>query len=67
MSGACPLSIWDGNPLAEILGVRYPIIQAPMAGGPTTPELVAAVSEAGGLGRRHGRFGWLGRLGIGNV
>lgn len=29
---------------------RYPIIQAPMAGGATTPELVAAVSNAGGLG-----------------
>ncbi len=27
-----------------------PIIQAPMAGGATTPELVAAVSQAGGLG-----------------
>jgi len=29
---------------------RYPIIQAPMAGGPNTPELVAAVSNAGGIG-----------------
>ncbi|MBK1888484.1 nitronate monooxygenase [Undibacterium sp. 14-3-2] len=29
---------------------QYPIIQAPMAGGATTPELVAAVSEAGALG-----------------
>lgn len=27
-----------------------PIIQAPMAGGPSTPELAAAVGEAGGLG-----------------
>ena len=27
-----------------------PIVGAPMAGGPTTPALVAAVSEAGGLG-----------------
>jgi nitronate monooxygenase len=44
------VSLWDGNPLAELLGVRFPIIQAPMAGGPTTPELVAAVSEAGALG-----------------
>src|SRR4051794_27876515 len=34
----------------ERLGVRLPIIQAPMAGGPDTPELAAAVSEAGGLG-----------------
>lgn len=29
---------------------RYPIIQAPMAGGATTPQLVAAVSNAGALG-----------------
>lgn len=28
----------------------FPIIAAPMAGGPTTPELVAAVTEAGGFG-----------------
>jgi nitronate monooxygenase len=32
------------------LGIRCPIIQAPMAGGPATPELVAAVSSAGALG-----------------
>lgn len=32
------------------LGVRLPVIQAPMAGGATTPELVAAVSNAGALG-----------------
>ncbi|MCX4848101.1 nitronate monooxygenase [Streptomyces sp. NBC_00893] len=29
---------------------RYPIVQAPMAGGTSCPQLVAAVSEAGGLG-----------------
>ncbi len=29
---------------------RRPIVQAPMAGGPSTPELAAAVSNAGGLG-----------------
>lgn len=28
----------------------YPIIQAPIGGGPTTPGLVTAVAEAGGLG-----------------
>ena len=33
-----------------MLGIELPIIQAPMAGGVTTPDLVAAVSEAGGLG-----------------
>ncbi len=36
--------------LCDLLGIRYPIVQAGMAGGPTTPELVAAVSNAGGLG-----------------
>ncbi|NDU76652.1 nitronate monooxygenase [Actinomadura sp. DSM 109109] len=29
---------------------ELPIVQAPMAGGPSTPELAAAVSNAGGLG-----------------
>jgi nitronate monooxygenase len=32
------------------LGIERPILQAPMAGGPTTTALVAAVSNAGGLG-----------------
>ncbi|UTW50587.1 nitronate monooxygenase [bacterium SCSIO 12827] len=32
------------------LGMTLPVIQAPMAGGSDTPELVVAVSEAGGLG-----------------
>lgn len=32
------------------VGIEHPIIQGPMAGGPSTPELVAAVSNAGGLG-----------------
>src|ERR1051325_7888625 len=32
------------------LGIAHPIIQAPMGGGGSTPALVAAVSEAGGLG-----------------
>ncbi|MCL6593380.1 MAG: nitronate monooxygenase [Alicyclobacillus sp.] len=36
--------------LTQLLGVRYPIVLAGMAGGLTTPELVAAVSNAGGLG-----------------
>lgn len=36
------------NPLTD-LGIRYPIIQAPMA-GTATPALAAAVSNAGGLG-----------------
>lgn len=36
--------------LCDRLGIALPIIQAPMAGGWTTPELAAAVSESGGLG-----------------
>jgi nitronate monooxygenase len=38
------------NTLAKRIGINYPIILAPMAGGPSTPELVASVCEAGGLG-----------------
>ena len=36
----------------ELLGLplRWPIVGAPMAGGPSTPRLAAAVSDAGGLG-----------------
>jgi nitronate monooxygenase len=40
---------WPGNRSTELLGVEYPIVQAPMA-SVSTPELVAAVSNAGGLG-----------------
>lgn len=36
--------------ICHLLGIEYPIIQAGMAGGPATPELAAAVIEAGGLG-----------------
>ena len=38
-----------GARVCELLGVRYPIVQAGMAVH-TSPELVAAVSNAGGLG-----------------
>ncbi|WP_312473134.1 nitronate monooxygenase [Neobacillus sp.] len=41
--------MWE-NELTRELIIKYPIIQAPMAGGITSPELVAAVSNAGGLG-----------------
>src|SRR4051812_11883511 len=36
--------------LCAKLGIRVPIIQAPMAGGPSSQELVAACSAAGALG-----------------
>ncbi|MEA3051981.1 MAG: nitronate monooxygenase [Sphingomonadales bacterium] len=35
---------------AASLGIDHPILKAPLAGAGDTPELVAAVSEAGGLG-----------------
>ena len=37
------------NPALSLLGIRFPVIQAPMAGVSTVP-MAAAVSEAGGLG-----------------
>jgi nitronate monooxygenase len=40
----------DHRGVAPLLGTTLPIVQAPMAGGITTPALVAAVSEAGALG-----------------
>ena len=36
--------------LMQKLSMTYPVIQAPLAGGGDTPELVAAVGEAGALG-----------------
>lgn len=44
------MSGWAETPFARLLGLSYPIVQAPMAGGPSTPELAVAVSEAGALG-----------------
>jgi len=41
---------WPTTKVTQLLGISFPIIQAPMAGGATIPELVAAVSNAGGLG-----------------
>src|SRR5260221_12616447 len=38
------------NEFLRRLGIEHPVIQGPMGGGPSTPELVAAVSNAGGLG-----------------
>lgn len=47
---------WPLTKVTELLNISLPIIQAPMAGGATTPELVAAVSEAGGLGSLGGGY-----------
>lgn len=40
---------WPDRRVLEMFGIELPIIQAPMAGN-TTPEMVIAVCEAGGLG-----------------
>jgi nitronate monooxygenase len=41
---------WAQSSLTARLGLRLPVVQAPMAGGLSAPRLVAAVCEAGGLG-----------------
>src|ERR687886_409707 len=41
--------MWPKTELIDLLKITHPIIQAPMVGA-STPELVAAVSNAGGLG-----------------
>lgn len=43
------MSDWTENTLTTRLGIRFPIIQAPMAGA-STPAMAAAVTRAGGLG-----------------
>ena len=40
---------WSDRRILDLFGIDVPIIQAPMAGA-TSPEMVIAVSEAGGLG-----------------
>jgi nitronate monooxygenase len=46
---------WDTEAVRR-LGIEVPIVSAPMGGGPSTPALVAAVSEAGGLGSLAGGY-----------
>ena len=41
--------MWPDLRLCDLMKIRHPIIQAPMAGA-ATPALAAAVSNAGGLG-----------------
>jgi len=42
--------MWVSNELTRRLGLALPIVQAPLGGGPGTPELTAAASNAGALG-----------------
>jgi NAD(P)H-dependent flavin oxidoreductase YrpB (nitropropane dioxygenase family) len=50
-----PLMGWLQTPVCALLGIELPIVQAGMSSY-TTPELVAAVSNAGGLGIIGGLF-----------
>ncbi|HVW35272.1 MAG TPA: nitronate monooxygenase [Acidimicrobiia bacterium] len=47
--------VWETEAVRR-LGIRVPIVGAPMGGGPSTPALVAAVSNAGGLGSLAGGY-----------
>src|SRR5437763_3797011 len=42
--------MWPRTKATGILKTVYPIIQAPMAGAANSPELIAAVANAGALG-----------------
>jgi nitronate monooxygenase len=48
--------VWTRTRIAETLRLEYPIIGAPMGGGPSTPALAAAISNAGGLGTLSGGY-----------
>jgi nitronate monooxygenase len=43
------MQTWTDRRILDLFGIDVPIVQAPMAGA-TSPEMVIAVSEAGGLG-----------------
>ncbi|KIC95772.1 NAD(P)H-dependent flavin oxidoreductase [Flavihumibacter solisilvae] len=42
--------MWYNTKTTAQLGIEYPIMQGPFGGGLSSPELVATVSNAGGLG-----------------
>jgi len=42
--------MWYNTKATEMLGIRYPIMQGPFGGNLSSVELVATVSNAGGLG-----------------
>ena len=41
---------WYKTKVAELAGIEYPILQGPFGGNLSSAELVATVSNAGGLG-----------------
>ncbi|KAF2517115.1 NAD(P)H-dependent flavin oxidoreductase [Flavobacterium foetidum] len=42
--------MWNSTKITQLFGIDYPILQGPMGGGFSTASLLAAVSNAGGLG-----------------
>jgi nitronate monooxygenase len=44
------MPMWYNTPATRLLGIKFPIIQGPFGGGPSSVELVSTVSNAGGLG-----------------
>jgi nitronate monooxygenase len=42
--------MWHNTKVTELLGIDYPVMQGPFGGGLSSVELVATVSNAGGLG-----------------
>ena len=42
--------MWYNTAITKLLGIEYPILQGPFGGNLSSVELVAAVSNAGGLG-----------------
>src|SRR5436190_3377969 len=42
--------MWYNTKVTRLLGIDYPIMQGPFGGNLSSVELVAAVSNAGGLG-----------------
>src|SRR3954449_7506399 len=47
--------MWSTD-VTRLLGIDVPVVLAPMGGGPSTVELAAAVSNAGGLGTLAGGY-----------
>jgi nitronate monooxygenase len=45
-----PWEEWNATGFARRVGIEHPIVQGPFGGGFSSPRLVAAVSNAGGLG-----------------
>lgn len=42
--------MWYNTQISELFGIKYPILLGPLGGGFSTVELLAVVSNAGGLG-----------------